>query len=140
MPPAGDGYANGSTVAIRRAGTEVPMSDETEGPAIAAEPDDYLQGEAATLIEVIDAFAGDGYDGQFAETDAKVRCLACDVVSPPATVELHELRRLEGASDPSDMLAVAAITCPSCGARGTLVLNYGPEATAGDGEVLAGLG
>lgn len=116
------------------------MSDETESPAIAAEPDDYLQGEAATLTDVIDAFARDGYGGQFTEADSNVRCIACGVTSPPAAVELHELRRLEGASDPSDMLAVAALTCPNCGTGGTLVLNYGPEATPGDGEVLAGLG
>jgi len=116
------------------------VSDETDSRAVAAEPDDDLQGEAATLTDVLAAFARDGYAGQFTETDARVRCIACGVASPPATVELHELRQLGGASDPADMLAVAAISCPRCGARGTLVLNYGPEATAGDGEVLRGFG
>jgi hypothetical protein len=115
------------------------MSDETESPGVAASPDDYLQGEAATLTDVIDAFAGDGYAGQFAEVDGDVRCMTCGEVSAPGTVALGELRRLEGASDPADMLAVAAITCPHCGSGGTLILNFGPEATAGDSAVLAGL-
>jgi hypothetical protein len=60
-------------------------------------------------------------------------------VSPASAIVVHELRRLEGASDPADMLAVAAIACPACGTRGTLVLTYGPEATAGDDAVLSHL-
>ena len=43
-----------------------------------------------------------------------------------------ELRRLEGASDPDDMLAVVAVECANCGLRGSLVLNYGPTATEDD--------
>jgi hypothetical protein len=51
-----------------------------------------------------------------------------------------ELRRLEGASDPDDMLAVVAVECRNCGLRGSLVLNYGPTATEEDEAVLLGLG
>ncbi len=52
---------------------------------------------------------------------------------------MHALRRTEGASDPADMLAVVALCCPACDTRGTAVLNYGPEATVDDAEVLVGL-
>ncbi len=38
------------------------------------------------------------------------------------------------------MLAVVAVECPNCGLRGSLVLNYGPTATAEDTAVLLGLG
>jgi hypothetical protein len=48
----------------------------------------------------------------------------------------HRLYRLEGASDPDDMVAVAALRCPSCKTRGTLVLSYGPETSAVDADVL----
>ena len=49
---------------------------------------------------------------------------------------LHHLERLEGDSDPSEMLAVCAVACPTCGIRGTLVLTFGPESTREDDEVL----
>jgi len=56
-----------------------------------------------------------------------------------AAVTMSSLRRLEGASDPDDMLAVVALTCPACGTDGTVVLGYGPNGTAEDGDVLKAL-
>ncbi len=58
---------------------------------------------------------------------------------PAADVRVDALRRLEGASDPDDLLAVAAAECRVCGTRATLVLGYGPSATTDDTEVLASL-
>jgi hypothetical protein len=49
---------------------------------------------------------------------------------------MSSLRRLEGESDPADMVAIVAITCPQCGRRGTMVLGFGPAATAEDADVL----
>jgi hypothetical protein len=49
---------------------------------------------------------------------------------------MSSLRRMEGASDPGDMMAVVAIECPSCQAQGTLVLGFGPAASAEDSDVL----
>jgi hypothetical protein len=49
------------------------------------------------------------------------------------------LARVEGASDPDDMAAVVAVTCPRCSARATLVVKYGPEASAADADVLLAL-
>ena len=46
---------------------------------------------------------------------------------------------MEGASDPDDMLALVAMTCPQCGARGTLVLAFGPMAPEADVDVLVRL-
>ena len=45
--------------------------------------------------------------------------------------------RLEGASDPADMSLVVPLDCPDCGARGVLVLRYGPEASMEEADVLA---
>lgn len=39
-------------------------------------------------------------------------------------------------SDPDDMLMIVAVTCPVCGARGTLTLGYGPIASIEDTDVL----
>lgn len=52
---------------------------------------------------------------------------------------MHSMRRLEGASDPDDMMAVAAVTCPVCRIDGVLVLSYGPAASAEHADVLLGL-
>jgi hypothetical protein len=61
------------------------------------------------------------------------------VDSPPGAVELVSIRRLEGASDPADMLAVVALRCPACGAQGVLTLGYGPDTSPEEADVLLGL-
>jgi hypothetical protein len=93
-----------------------------------------------TITEVLRDFEEQGFTGQFAPRDgAQVECLTCHRLSPADETVLRHLRRLEGASDPADMLAVVALACPHCGCRGTAVLNYGPEASPADDEVLASL-
>jgi hypothetical protein len=114
--------------------------DPAGGPQPDAEdPDRYLQGEAVTLIDVLDRFAATGFPGQFDVHEHGVRCLHCRVTTAPPAVAVQALRRLEGASDPADMLAVAALRCPHCGTQGTLVVNFGPEATSEEDEVLQAL-
>ncbi|MGI9033815.1 MAG: hypothetical protein ACR2HY_09110 [Acidimicrobiales bacterium] len=70
----------------------------------------------------------------------RLRCFTCRVVSNAARVNVDVLRRVEGASDPDDMLAVAAVTCPNCRTRATVVLSYGPEASEDDTDVMLQLG
>jgi hypothetical protein len=47
------------------------------------------------------------------------------------------LHRLEGASDPGDEIAVAAVECPACEERGTLALAFGSSAPIEDKLVLS---
>jgi hypothetical protein len=54
-------------------------------------------------------------------------------------VQVDGIHRLEGASDPDDMAAVVAITCPACQAHAVLVLQYGPAASIEDADVLEAL-
>lgn len=121
------------------------MTDELDPPiaAIGSDapkaPSTYVQGEAVTLLSILDGLREVGFSGQFDERDGQVRCLTCRQSSPAETVEVFETRRLEGASDPADSLVVMAVRCPRCSAQGALVLNYGAEATAGDSEVLRSL-
>jgi hypothetical protein len=92
------------------------------------------------MTDVLDAYAEGGFVSSFGVTDeSALECHECGTVSVPAEVSMSSLRRLEGASDPDDMVAVVAITCPSCGAQGTAVLGFGPMATLQDSEVLKGL-
>jgi len=92
---------------------------------------------AATLTEVLEGYAAGGFTGGFSVADTTaLECLTCGEQSPAGDVPMSSLRRLEGASDPDDMVAVVALTCPRCEAQGTLVLGYGPMATAEDSDVL----
>lgn len=96
--------------------------------------------DATTLLEVLQAFADVGFDGSFqAAPGARVRCLRCNVETVAGELDVLAMRRLEGASDPADMLATVALTCPACGTRGVLVANFGPEAMDDDVEVLRAL-
>ena len=70
---------------------------------------------------------------------ARLECSTCHESFDVAEARVDALRRLEGASDPDDMLAVAALECPECAARGTVVLGYGPVASAEDSAALAAL-
>jgi hypothetical protein len=89
------------------------------------------------LVDVIAEYERDGFGGQFVpEDDGHLQCLTCHRRSHADEIVLHHLRRLEGDSDPADMTAIAAVECPKCHARGTVVLKYGPGATVEEGEVL----
>jgi hypothetical protein len=90
-----------------------------------------------SLVAVLAGLRDSGYDAQFlVGDDGELCCTACEHRAEPEDVQLDELRRLEGASDPADMAAVLAARCPSCDARGTAVVRYGPEAEAGHATLL----
>ncbi len=107
---------------------------------MAIDPSAYQQGEAETLRDVIDELEESGGRGQFgAREGGIIRCFSCQENFAPADAPVQTVRRLEGASDPDDMIAVLPLTCPRCGTGGTLILAYGPEAPLEDSEVLAAL-
>ena len=96
---------------------------------------------AETLLDVLARFTQLGWASQFtAHAGGIVECGSCHHTMAASDVPVLELRRLEGASDPDDMLAVVAVECANCALRGSLVLNYGPTATEEDESVLLGLG
>jgi len=100
-----------------------------------------LAADAATVTEIMTTLEAAGFHGQMAaRPDARILCFTCHEESRSADVGLEALGRTEGISDPADMLAVVGLVCPRCGARGTVVLGYGPEAEPDDAEVLASLG
>ena len=101
----------------------------------ADQPDDK------TIDEVMAAMEAEGFGGQMAaRAGGAIACFTCREESPADQVTVHSLHRIEGVSDPDDMLAVAALTCPRCGALGTVVLGYGPEADPDESDVLVRLG
>jgi hypothetical protein len=94
-------------------------------------------GDNTTLVDVLQGYEDAGWTTDFeVRDDGSLRCGTCQAVTAPSAVEVHSLRRLEGASDPADMLAVLAVRCPSCGDRGVVVVNFGPEMTEGQVRLL----
>jgi len=91
-----------------------------------------------TLLEILDELSDKGYTGtMWVGSDGKVRCEGCGAELDPSVVRVREIRRLEGASDPDDMIAVVALECPVCSMKGTIVLHFGPGASAEELDVLA---
>jgi hypothetical protein len=72
----------------------------------------------------------------FVTADAMVRCGTCHQDTAPTDLDLLELIRLEGVADPADEAAVLALQCRLCGARGTAVVRFGPEAEPQEDAVL----
>lgn len=96
--------------------------------------------DATTVAEALRRFEAEGFTAQFAAREgALVMCFSCRTESPATDVVLEGLVRTEGASDPDDMVAVVALVCPSCEAKGTIALHFGAEASIEESEVLAAL-
>jgi hypothetical protein len=106
------------------------------------EPSDTSQlsgvpSDNTTLTAVLKAFEDEGFAADLMVTDdATVRCAKCRHEASPHDVEVGRCRRMEGASDPDDMLAVLGVVCPSCGLKGTLITHYGPTASPAEADVL----
>ena len=96
-------------------------------------PVEGVPSDNTTLVSVLQALEDEGFTGQLiAESDARIRCGACGETLPATEFQVEAVRRLEGASDPDDMMIVVGARCPQCGEAGTLVLGYGPNAGEDD--------
>jgi hypothetical protein len=96
---------------------------------------------ATTLAAVVAAADRADYSVTFEIEPARsgppmLRCGACRGVSPAGEFERVWTARLEGASDPADMLHVSALRCPRCASGGVLVMNFGPVADSSQLDVL----
>lgn len=100
----------------------------------------HVPNDNTSMLEVLRDYEAAGYSGQFSVVDdALVLCHTCRSRSEPESMAVVSMRRLEGASDPADMMILAVVTCPICATGGVLTLNYGPEASAEQAEVQAAL-
>lgn len=93
-----------------------------------------------TLSSVQANLAGRGFDGQFiAAGEARVLCTNCRSLVSAAWLSAEDVTRLEGASDPDDMLVVIPLACPVCAQRGTLTMNFGPQMAREEDAVLSAM-
>jgi hypothetical protein len=98
---------------------------------------DGVPSDNTTLLEILDELSKLGYDGSMTVTaEGKLRCPECGAEIDPSEVHVHETRRLEGASDPDDMMIVLGVECARCSEKAALVLHYGPEASSEEMELL----
>jgi hypothetical protein len=92
--------------------------------------------DAVTVSELVARYEEQGYVMAFGvEPGGQVRCGACRTASDAQDVHVDAMARAEGPSDPADMAMVAVVRCPWCTVSGTLVIGYGPSASAEDAEV-----
>lgn len=96
--------------------------------------------DASTLLSVLGEAAEAGFSDQIMVTDGGgLRCTTCGTTVPAAEFDVQGFRRLEGASDPADMLIVVWGTCAACGRGGVAIIGYGPNAGPADDKVLDAL-
>ena len=126
---------------VRRSSTLPGVVRTRHGYARAmTEPVAGAPSDNATLTEVLAGLADAGWTESFAAVDGgALRCGRCRKEIEGADLTVDSTRRLEGASDPDDMLLVVAARCPACGAQGCAALAYGPEASAEDSDAVAAL-
>lgn len=90
-----------------------------------------------SIADALKEFERRGYVGQFAvRPGGHVECVACGCQHEPEKVPLSAMRRVEGVSDPADMVFVGALECTCCGQRGTATLKYGALAQPEEAQVL----
>lgn len=91
----------------------------------------------ASITDALREYEVQGFTGQFrARQGGLLECLSCEESLPAEKVHRAALRRVEGASDPDDMVSINALICPRCGAKGTAVFKYGPLASPEEGDVM----
>lgn len=110
-------------------------------PAATGSPRPVVSNPTDTpLTSVLDSLERDGYVGQMVPLEGgDIRCVSCRQEFPAADVPADAVRRLEGVSDPADMVIVVPLTCPGCGTLGALTARYGPDAGPEDVDVVAAL-
>ncbi|MET0910793.1 MAG: hypothetical protein ABWZ99_15105 [Ilumatobacteraceae bacterium] len=113
---------------------EPPPSTPTESTV--DRPTPGVPSDSATLTEMLNSLAEEGFVHQFTPLEgASLECSQCATTVDAASLDVLAIRRLEGASDPDDMMSLVAARCPHCDALGTLLLGYGVNASIDDADI-----
>ena len=91
-----------------------------------------------TLQAVLAAYAAEGFaDSYDIDDDGRLTHRPSGEAEELDDLEVVQFRRLEGASDPADMMLVVAVRSRQGGRQGVVITPYGPNASAGEADVLA---
>ena len=92
-----------------------------------------------SILYVTGLLREQGFVTDFSATgDGQLRCDRCGSVHDPSQVEVEQVHRFEGASDPSDESVLFALAAPACH-RGTYASAYGPDTPPADVAVVRAL-
>jgi hypothetical protein len=110
--------------------------ERAEGEEVPGAPSDN-----ETLMSILADLRADGHGADLRPKGdtGELVCSSCATAFPAEDLGDLAQRRLEGASDPDDMVLVVTGRCPSCDASGVLVVGFGPNASVEDSTVVAGL-
>ena len=70
-----------------------------------------------SLLGILATFREEGFTYDFRSRPVGSSSAVSATRTSADALTLHHLERLEGDSDPSEMLAVCAVACPTCGIR-----------------------
>lgn len=117
------------------------MADPTNDPAIVEDRATTPEMPAdPSLVDVLAELDADGWSGQTMPLEGgRIRCLTCREEFGAEEVSADHVRRLEGVSDPGDMVIVVPVPCPNCATKAVLVAHFGPDASPEDSDVVAAL-
>ena len=95
-----------------------------------------------SVTGVLRSLVGAGFASSFRPAASRIAlvCGTCQAITDASNLGVASERRLEGASDPDDMVLVIAAICSICRTGGVIVLGYGPIASSEDSGIVAALG
>jgi len=119
-----------SRVAARLAGAPPGEADPTPGKetTMPDEPAPLAAPSAGTVTEALAQLDTEGYGDDLRLDGGHVSCNTCGAVHPTESIEVDRVLRFEGPSDPADEAIVLGLRCPECGAKGSMVSAFGPDA------------
>jgi hypothetical protein len=94
---------------------------------------------ADSVTDALAQLAAAGYGTDFVGRHGMVHCSKCNEDHGPELAQVDHVYRYEGPSDPDEEAIVLALSCPACGAKGTLVSGYGPSTDPDDIELIVAL-
>jgi hypothetical protein len=106
---------------------------------VTAEGIGYRPGAENLVLDTVRDLSARGYEGHWQPMGGGVRCPHCGELVAPDDVEVDEVHRFEGESNPDDEALVAALRCRRCGWQGILVTGYGPSVPEADANLLTSL-
>lgn len=104
-------------------------------------PPEQDPGGVETATDVLDQMRKDGITESFrpGSQPATLTCGSCGIESAVERFDVIEDHRLEGASDPDDMVLVVGATCPECLTAGAIIVAFGPLASEVDSDIVQAL-
>jgi len=94
---------------------------------------------SASLAATVGQLTAAGFAADLAAADGSVRGLGAGVDHDPTSLVAVQMHRFEGSSDPDDEVLVVAVATDDGSPLGTLVVPYGPGASAAEADVLTRL-